>query len=98
MFSEKVFIADCNAFLRSKSYEDYEDVRPDIELFVKSNLSPDLMSLDLIRTLCGKILAEYINYDYENSPPVEPETDTDDILYQSVEIWLAAAGGNSGSV
>ncbi len=92
MFSEEVFIADCIAFLITKSYEDYEDVKPDILLFVMNNLSSELTSLELIRRLCGEILAAYIRYDYENSPPVEElEDDTDDILFESVEIWLAAA-------
>jgi hypothetical protein len=45
--------------------------------------------------LCGEILAAYIRYDYENSPPVEKlDDDTDNILFESVEIWLAAAAGS----
>ena len=91
MFSEEVFITDCNVFLRTKFYEDYEDVKPDIELFVKSNLPSELISLGLIRQLCGKILSEYIRYDYEDIEPLEvPEEDTCDILFTSVENWLAA--------
>ena len=96
MFSDEVFIAECIVFIQTKSYEDYEDVKIDIELFVKNNLPSELSSLELERRLCGEILAKYIEYEYENSPSDEEledeelEDDADDILFESVEIWLAA--------
>lgn len=90
MYSESLFVANCIASLLNNSYEDYEDVKPDIELYVKSNLPSELQSLEFERQLCGKILTEYIKYDYENLQSAEElDDDTDDILFQSVEVWLA---------
>lgn len=96
MYSEIDFVTNCIEFLLNNSYEDYEDVKPDIELYVKSNLPSDLQSLEFETQLCGTILTEYIKYDYDNSSSVEELDDAvDDILFQSVEVWLAAHDDNS---
>ena len=97
MFSESVFIANCMQFLCSNTYEDYEDVKVDIELFAENNLPSELKSLDLMCALCNKILAEYMKCDQEHSLlKAAPEDEDDDILYRSIEIWLAA--GSVGCV
>jgi hypothetical protein len=85
MFCEETFIAECNTFLRSNTYEDYEDVRNDIELFVEDNLPSN--QANSFQYLCVRILQEYI----ENPPPIAEVDDYDDgnILFQAVEIWLA---------
>jgi hypothetical protein len=100
MFSEEVFVADCMEFLCAGSYEDYEDVKYDISLFVEDNLPSELKSLELKRSLCCQILEEYIKCDEENSlletATVDGDCD-DDTLSLSVEIWLEAAAAAANS-
>lgn len=92
MFEEEVFILKCYADLCTKKYVDYEDVKTDIGMFVEDNLPSELKSISYIRHLCIRILAEYIEYDSESMSSVEePDDEDDDILYRSVEIWLAAS-------
>jgi hypothetical protein len=74
MFSEEVFISDCVSFLQTNRYEDYEDIIPDIKLFIKVNLPSELNSL--VKSLFVKILASYIKYENE-----ELVYDTDNNLY-----------------
>jgi hypothetical protein len=89
MFSQETFIAECNEFLRSNSYEDYEDVKTDIETFIESNLSPELISRH--PNLYSIILDTFMAYDFENYSPAEETINLDNILFETVEIWLAAA-------
>ena len=67
MFSVNILFTDCIKFLYSNSYEDYEDVKVDIELFIKNNLPSHMKSHDLICVLCNKILTEYMICDQEHS-------------------------------
>lgn len=90
MFCEEVFIAECVAFLGSNDYEDYEDVKFAIGEYVDANLSSDLYSPSQINSLCPRILAAYMESDHE-FVDVNIEDEGDDILFRSVEIWLAAA-------
>jgi len=88
MFSEEVFIANCVYTLRTKNYINYEDIINDIRMFIHENLSNDLKSSLFMQKLCGKILYEYLecnNYFFD-----EEIDDEDDILYRTVDIWLAA--------
>jgi hypothetical protein len=91
MFSEEVFIADCVAFLGTNAYEDYEDVKFDIDGYVDTNLPSGLHSSSQISSLCAKILAAYMESDHELLD-VDIEDEEDDILFRSIEIWLAADG------
>jgi hypothetical protein len=93
MFCQETFIAECNEFLRSNSYEDYEDVKTDIETFVESNLSPELISCH--PNLYAMILDTFMAYDFESYSPAEETINLDNILFETVEIWLAAAAENS---
>ena len=86
MFSEEVFIEDCNAFLRTITYVDYEDVKVGIEFYINMNL--DTVMIDQVPELAGNILAAYIKYDFENAFIVEEEHDDDDIMFEEVENWL----------
>ena len=91
MFSEEVFIAECVAFLCSNDYEDYEDVKFDIGLYVDSDAKPpsNLFSPSEINSLCTKIFAAYMESDHQLLD-VNIEDEYDDTLFISVEIWLAA--------
>jgi len=93
MFSQETFIAECNEFLLSNSYENYEDVKTDIETFIESNLSPELISCH--PNLYSIILDTFMAYDFENYSPAEETINLDDILFQTIEIWLEAAAENS---
>ena len=93
MFCQETFIAECNEFLRSNSYEDYEDVKTDIETFVESNLSPELISCH--PNLYAMILDTFMAYDFESYSPAEETINLDNILFETVEIWLAAAAEDS---
>jgi|OM-RGC.v1.030901380 hypothetical protein len=94
MFSEENFIADCVAFLGSNDYEDYEDVKFDIGEYVDANLPSNLYSPSQINSLCPRILAAYMESDHE-LVDVNIEDEEDDILFRSVEIWLAAAANDA---
>ena len=99
MFSEQVFIDECNAFLRTNTYVDFEDVRVDIEFYIRENLNADM--IDQVPELAGKILGAYINQEFDNAfsdartadedgeVVEEIHGDEDDILFRAVEIWLA---------
>jgi hypothetical protein len=91
MFSEEVFIAECVAFLGTNDYEDYEDVKYDIDGYVDANLPSNLHSSSEISSLCAKILTAYMESEHElldtNVEDVE-----DDILFRTVEFWLMADG------
>jgi hypothetical protein len=99
MFSEQVFIDECNAFLRTNTYVDFEDVRVDIEFYIRENLDADM--IDQVPELAGKILDAYINQEFDNAfsdartadedieVSGEIHGDEDDILFRAVEIWLA---------
>jgi hypothetical protein len=97
MFDEEVFINECSATLRTLNDVDYEDVKTEIGLFVENNLPTELKSISYIRHLCSRIFTEYIEFDFENSQPVEPDEpeELDNILYQAVEIWLATANAST---
>ena len=86
MFSEQVFINDCNAFLRANNYVDYEDVKVDIEFYINTNLDAD--TIDKMPELAGNILAVYIKYDFDNAFIIEEESDDDDFMFEDVENWL----------
>jgi hypothetical protein len=97
MFCEEKFIADCITFLQSNDYEDYEEVRIDIGLFVKDNLPSNYFD-EIGSHLCGKILEEYIACEFENASTDDEAEDNevinpddDDYLFNSVEDWLAAS-------
>lgn len=90
MFSVNILFTDCIKFLYSNSYEDYEDVKVDIELFIKNNLPSNMKSHDLICVLCNKILTEYMICDQEHSLLKTTPEEDDDILFRTIEIWLAA--------
>jgi hypothetical protein len=96
MFCEEKFIADCITFLRSNRYEDYEDVKNDIGLFVDNNLPSNYLE-EMVPLLCGKILEEYIECEFENAltddegeDNQDVNEDDDDYLFNSVEVWLAS--------
>ena len=91
MFSEEVFIADCVAFLGTNDYEDYNDVKFDIDGYVDAYLPSSLYSSSLFSLLCAKILTAYMESDHELLD-VNVEDEEDDILFRSIEIWLAADG------
>lgn len=86
MFSEQVFINDCNAFLRANIYVDYEDVKVGIEFYINTNLDAD--TIDKMPELAGNILAVYIKYDFDNAFIIEEESDDDDFMFEDVENWL----------
>jgi len=86
MFSEQIFIEDCNAFLRANTYVDYEDVKVGIEFYININLDADI--IDQVPDLAGNILAVYIKYDFDNAFIVEDESDDDDFMFEEVENWL----------
>jgi hypothetical protein len=101
MFSEKAFIDECNAFLRTNTYVDFEDVRVDIAFYMRENL--DIVMIDKEPELAGKILDAYIKQEFDNAfsdagtaderieVNEEIHGDEDDILFRAVEIWLANA-------
>jgi len=99
MFSEKAFIDECNAFLWTNTYVDFEDVKVDIGFYIRENLDADM--IDQVPELAGKILDAYINQEFDNAfsdartadedgeVVEEIHDDEDDILFRAVEIWLA---------
>ena len=84
MFSEEVFIADCVAFLGTNDYEDYEDVKFDIDGYVDTNLPSDLHSSSQLSSLCAKILTAYMESDHELLDlNIEDKYDDEDIFILS---------------
>lgn len=87
MFCQDIFISHCNYVLCNRNYTDIEDVIIDINLLIQYNVPANLKSSSFMRELSNKILDEYNKNNY-SSEEVEEEEE-DDILYRSIDIWLA---------